>query len=230
MKSLKRLPVTIVTVAALASAIVWSAGVLPGQDAAPAPDVAAQNASAPSAGAEPAQNPVGTSSQSDFRTNVPRSARSADNVPEPNAPESPRPIENVANASMDDLMRADNEMEREAADLASQYHQNATEEKRSEIRKELTDLSQRHFDVLQQRYELELSRLEERVRLVREQLSNRKELRQQIVARRIAQLLQERDPLQFRLEGRSSQQQGGLFPFGGQGQGAQQRNLYEQKR
>jgi hypothetical protein len=88
------------------------------------------------------------------------------------------------------------ELARKTTELTMRYR-HAPAEQREQMKKELTDLVNRHFEVRQQRRELQLKRLEEELQRLRESIQARNEAREQIVNRRIAELLGDKDDLSF---------------------------------
>jgi hypothetical protein len=88
------------------------------------------------------------------------------------------------------------ELARKTTELTMRYR-HAPAEQREQVKKELTDLVNRHFEVRQQRRELQLKRLEEELQRLRESIQARNEAREQIVNRRIAELLGDKDDLSF---------------------------------
>jgi hypothetical protein len=88
------------------------------------------------------------------------------------------------------------ELARKTTELTMRYR-HAPAEQREQVKKELTDSVNRHFEVRQQRRELQLKRLEEELQRLRESIQARNEAREQIVNRRIAELLGDKDDLSF---------------------------------
>ena len=88
------------------------------------------------------------------------------------------------------------ELSRKTTELTMRYR-NAPAEEREQVKKELTESVNRHFDVRQERRELQLKRLEEELQRLRESIQARNEAREQIVNRRIAELLGDKDDLSF---------------------------------
>ena len=88
------------------------------------------------------------------------------------------------------------ELSRKTTELTMRYR-HAPAEQREQLKKELTDLVNRHFEVRQQRRELQLKRLEEELQRLRESIQARNEAREQIVNRRVAELLGDKDDLSF---------------------------------
>lgn len=89
---------------------------------------------------------------------------------------------------MFELMQADERLERQTMELVEQYHR-ASGERCDEVRAELEAVVNRHYDVRQQRRELELKRLEEALERMRESVERRNRAREEIIERHIRRLL-----------------------------------------
>ncbi len=113
----------------------------------------------------------------------------------PGAPKGP-PGAAGYDPEMAELDQADFELSRKTTDAVLRYR-HAPVEDREQLKKELTELVNRHFDVRQQRRELQLKRLEEELQRLRESIEARSEAREQIVNKRIAELLGEKADLSF---------------------------------
>ena len=68
---------------------------------------------------------------------------------------------------------------------------------REELKKQIQELANKHFDVRQKRRQLHLERLEKELQKLREELARRSESREQIVTRRLAELTGDRGELDF---------------------------------
>ncbi len=90
------------------------------------------------------------------------------------------------------LLKADNDLERDTRELAIQFRVAPTEE-RDTIRKRVDELVNKHFEVRQERRELELKRLKEELERLSGAIKQRNEARDALVKKRIAQLLGEDD-------------------------------------
>ena len=90
------------------------------------------------------------------------------------------------------LLREDYDMERRTRELAIQYRR-ASAERRAQIREQLEDLVDSHFQVRQERRLLELKRLEEELKRLREAITRRDEARETLVGERVSELLGEED-------------------------------------
>jgi hypothetical protein len=94
------------------------------------------------------------------------------------------------------LHEADREFDRETTDLSRRYR-NATEAQRDQIRKALAEVVTKHFDVRQQRRELELKRMDEQLQRLRDAIKKRQDSRQRIIDRRVSELVGSDGSLDF---------------------------------
>jgi hypothetical protein len=86
------------------------------------------------------------------------------------------------------LLKQEMDLERRTRELADDYRQTPAA-KRDEIKKQLAKLVDQQFDVRQQRRQLELKRLEEELKGLRDAIERRNKARQQIVEKRVTELL-----------------------------------------
>ncbi len=86
------------------------------------------------------------------------------------------------------LMKADAELDRQSRDLAGQYRQ-ASPEKRDQIRRQVEQVVNQHFEVRQERRLLELKRLKEELQSLQEAIDRRTKVRKELVEKRISDLL-----------------------------------------
>ena len=86
------------------------------------------------------------------------------------------------------LVKADAELDRQARELAAQYRQ-AAAEKREQIRRQVEQLVNRHFEVRQQRRLLELKRLKDELQSFQEAIDRRTKARKDLVEKRVSDLL-----------------------------------------
>jgi hypothetical protein len=98
---------------------------------------------------------------------------------------------------MEKLLLADSKMEQQSQDFAKRFRQAEDQQQRARVRADLGVLAKEHFDLRQQRRELELSRLEAQLERVRASIKKRNEVKDLIIQRRIARLLGEQDDLAF---------------------------------
>ncbi|MBN2473047.1 MAG: hypothetical protein JXB62_00465 [Pirellulales bacterium] len=96
---------------------------------------------------------------------------------------------------MYELLTADSDLDRQARELAIQYRR-APQSQRPNIKEELEAVVEKHFDVRQQRRALELKRLEEELKRLRDAFNDRNKARNDLVGQRVSQLLQE-DVVEF---------------------------------
>ncbi len=94
------------------------------------------------------------------------------------------------------LLQADNDLERQSQELAVQYRQ-APKDQQEAIKQKLEKAVTEHFEARQQRRLLELKRLEEELKRLRDSIDKRKEAQPQIVNRRVSELLGLQDEPQF---------------------------------
>jgi hypothetical protein len=94
------------------------------------------------------------------------------------------------------LIQDDYNLERQSQELAMQCRQ-APKDQQDEIKEKLEKVITQHFEARQQRRVLELKRLEEELKRLRELIDKRNESRQQIVNRRVSELLGLQDELRF---------------------------------
>lgn len=97
---------------------------------------------------------------------------------------------------MYELEKADRDLEKQTFDLAQAIRQ-APADKREALKADLGKLVQAHFDVRQQRRKLQLKRLEEELQRLRESIEGREQESDQIIDRRIGELIGEEDDLSF---------------------------------
>lgn len=88
------------------------------------------------------------------------------------------------------LIQQDMELERASMELAEQYRR-AGPDRREEIRRELAELVAKHFEVRQQRRELEIVRLKEQLERLQASLKRRADNKETVINQRVAQLLGE---------------------------------------
>ena len=98
---------------------------------------------------------------------------------------------------MEQLLKKDAEMEVQVQVLVKQWHEQKDEKVRADLRSQVEELTKEHFDLRQQRRELELSRLAAQLERVRASVKKRSEVKDLIIQRRIARLLGEEDDLAF---------------------------------
>jgi hypothetical protein len=85
------------------------------------------------------------------------------------------------------LVELDEQLEQQSAELADQLRQ-AAADKRDELRTQLAELVNKHFDIRQQRRELQLKRMEAELARLRDAIQQRNQVRTSIIKDRIAEL------------------------------------------
>jgi len=99
------------------------------------------------------------------------------------------PRGNQNDPEMAKLEEADMDLDRKTHELAEQVRRAPDADDREELTKELTDTVDKHFEVRQERRELEIKRLEAQLERLRASLKKRMDERQAIVKQRISNLL-----------------------------------------
>jgi hypothetical protein len=97
---------------------------------------------------------------------------------------------------MFELHVKDRTLEQQTLQLAEQYRR-APAEERAEIAKQLDKVVNQHFEVRQERRLLELKRMETEIDRLRKTIERRKEARDTIIKKRMAELTGERNELEF---------------------------------
>jgi len=95
------------------------------------------------------------------------------------------------------LDQADMELETATNQLAEQYRHPSSEEDKKKLREGLTDVVEKHFQVRQERRQLELKRLEKQLDHLRGVIEKRTAGKDAIIKGRMTQLLGEQDDLSF---------------------------------
>lgn len=85
------------------------------------------------------------------------------------------------------LLKADHEMERKTLEISNQLRQ-LPRDQRVKLKEELTTLLNEHFDVRQKRRELQIKRMEEELKKLRDGITKRSESRKEIVGKRLNEL------------------------------------------
>ena len=98
---------------------------------------------------------------------------------------------------MQRINASENEMERMTHDLVEQYRSHGTDEMRQKFRQELAKVVAMHFELRQQRRQLELRRLEDQLERLREAIDKRTEARESLIRDRLSQLLGEEQDVGF---------------------------------
>ena len=85
------------------------------------------------------------------------------------------------------LLKSDFEMERKSLEISSQLRQ-LPRDQRVKLKEELTTLLNEHFDVRQKRRQLQIKRMEEEFKKLRDAVTKRDESRKEIVGKRLNEL------------------------------------------
>lgn len=94
------------------------------------------------------------------------------------------------------LLTTDRELERQTVEMAEQYRR-APAADREKLKAGLSELVGKHFEVRQERRELQLKRMEEEIQRLRDAIKARNDSREKIVTERITELTGEANPLDF---------------------------------
>jgi septum formation topological specificity factor MinE len=89
------------------------------------------------------------------------------------------------------LTQREQELDRKSRDLSDQLRRgrNVGADQKEQIKKQLADVVSRHFDVRQERRELELKRMEDEIERLRATVKSYREKREAAVQRRLSQLM-----------------------------------------
>ena len=103
------------------------------------------------------------------------------------------------NPEMLELVKRDRELERTTREMSARLHHvsPANVEDAERIKDKMMELVHEHFDVRQDRRELELNHLRERLEQLEESIERRNEARDEIISRRISELTGEEHDLSF---------------------------------
>ncbi len=85
----------------------------------------------------------------------------------------------------------------EIGGIEKQYRSNKDKDARAELKKKVEELVSEQFNIRQEYRELQVKQLEKELARIRDTIQKRTESREQIIKRRIAQLLHEQDDLEF---------------------------------
>ena len=97
---------------------------------------------------------------------------------------------------MSKLIKSDMDLERRTIELAQRYRTSPKEQK-EELRKELSEVIDKHFDVRQEKRELQLKRMEASLVELRDAIQKRADAREEIVKKRLGDLVGEKSELEF---------------------------------
>ena len=87
------------------------------------------------------------------------------------------------------LLQGDQDLERETYDLSSRYRQTKKSEDREKLKTELQTAVEKHFQIRQQRRELELKRLEEQLQRMKDSVAKRLAEKGPIIELRVKELI-----------------------------------------
>ena len=96
---------------------------------------------------------------------------------------------------MAEFAEAEATLAAKADELLAQYAAADAPDDQRQLKDQLRDTLAKQFDVQRQRRELELTRIEERVQKLRDQIKKRNDARETIIDRRFEQLIDEADGL-----------------------------------
>ena len=94
------------------------------------------------------------------------------------------------------LNRSDYDLDAKTQELAEQLR-NAKTEEREKIKTQITETVTKHFDVRQKRRELQIKRMEDELKKLREAMIKRNESKEQIIKKRLTELVGNEDDLGF---------------------------------
>ena len=95
------------------------------------------------------------------------------------------------------FLKQDSDCEEAAGKLAEQCRKETDKQKRADLKKGLTELTEKHFAVRQQRRQLQIAQLEAELEKVRATIEKRNDARDLIIRRRVSTLLGKRDILDW---------------------------------
>ncbi len=95
------------------------------------------------------------------------------------------------------LLEQDSTLDKEARGLAEQCREETDKEKRAELKTRLTELTEKHFELRQERRQLQIAQLEAELEKVRATIDKRNDASELIIRRRVSRLLGEKDELDW---------------------------------
>lgn len=112
-------------------------------------------------------------------------------------PGTPAPMQNPFgmrpnDPEMEKLIRTDVELDRQSRDLSERFR-GASKDEQDEIKKKLSEVVTKQFEARQERRTLELKHLEDEIKRIRESIDKRNQGKEQIVDRRVSELLGQDD-------------------------------------
>jgi uncharacterized protein YPO0396 len=85
------------------------------------------------------------------------------------------------------LLKADHELERKSLEISNRLRQ-LPRDQRVQLKEELTTVLNEHFDARQKRRELQIKRMEEELKKLRDGITKRNDSRKEIVGKRLNEL------------------------------------------
>jgi hypothetical protein len=107
------------------------------------------------------------------------------------------PMEIITGPEANELREKEEKVVAAIEDVGNLYRSNKDKEERAKLKTKLAELVGQQFAIRQEYREMQVSRLEKELARVRESVKQRSENREQIIKRRMAQLLNEEDDLEF---------------------------------
>ena len=98
---------------------------------------------------------------------------------------------------MEKLLREDYDLERQTYDAAKRVKRGQSTDEKDKSRKELAEIVGKHFEVRQRRRDLQVKRMEDEIKKLRDVMTKRGEAKEQIIKKRLSELLGDGDDLQF---------------------------------
>jgi hypothetical protein len=95
------------------------------------------------------------------------------------------------------LEEKEQKLDEDVQKTADQYKSATDKEERAKLKKQLEELAGQQFDIRQQFRGLEVKHLENELARIRDSIQKRTENREQIIKRRVAQLVHEEEDLEF---------------------------------
>jgi hypothetical protein len=92
-----------------------------------------------------------------------------------------------------ELMQKDRELEQQSMELGRKYNKAKDSAEREELRQQLVEVVEKHFQFRQDRREQQVKQLEEQLERLRKSVTKRTENKQVIIERRVSQLTGEED-------------------------------------
>lgn len=97
---------------------------------------------------------------------------------------------------MAELLRQDRDLDAQTHDLSARLRSTKKDD-REKLKAELTVVVTKHFDVRQQRRDLQVKRMEAELQKLRDAMTKRNESRNDIIKKRLTELVGEQSDLEF---------------------------------